>query len=171
MQTEFRKVRTPDELGSLLAFDRKVFSAVDRFPAEYWRRVQSHWMLIDGVKVGCCALEKHVDFQQDQTDDGQNRRLPGSLYIATTGILPRFQGHGFGRMLKCWQIAYAWRHNFNRIVTNTRERNKAMIHLNRKFNFEVIRITPNYYSQPTDSTVVLELKIRGTSGKCTSSLG
>ena len=34
-----------------------------------------------------------------------------------------------------------------------------MIHLNRKFNFEVIRITPGYYSGPSDSTVVMELRI------------
>jgi ribosomal protein S18 acetylase RimI-like enzyme len=161
MRTEFRKVRTPDEIGSLVAFDRKVFSAVDRFSAEYWRRVQSYWMLIDGVKVGCCAFEKHVDFQQDQREDGLNPRLAGSLYIASTGILPAFQGRGFGRMLKCWQIAYAWQHNFSRIVTNTRKRNKPMIHLNRRFNFEVIRVTPNYYSEPADSTVVMELGIKG----------
>ena len=118
-------------------------------------------MLIDDVKVGCCAFEKHVDFQQDQRDDGLNPRLAGSLYIATTGILPRFQGRGFGRMLKCWQIAYAWQNKFNRIVTNTRKRNKPMIHLNRRFNFEVIRVTPNYYSRPADSTVVMELRIKG----------
>jgi len=159
MRTEFRKVKTADEIGSLVAFDRKVFSAVDRFSAEYWRRVQSYWMLIDDVKIGCCAFEKHVDFQQDQRADGMNPRLVGSLYIATTGILPRFQGCGFGRMLKCWQIAYAWQNKFNRIVTNTRKRNKPMIHLNRRFDFEVIRVTPNYYSQPADSTVVMELRI------------
>lgn len=62
-------------------------------------------------------------------------------------------------MLKAWQVAFAWRHKFNRIVTNTRKRNKPMIHLNRKFNFEVIRITPGYYSGPSDSTVVMELRI------------
>ncbi len=62
-------------------------------------------------------------------------------------------------MLKCWQIAYAWQNKFNRIVTNTRKRNKPMIHLNRRFDFEAIRVTPNYYSQPADSTVVMELRI------------
>jgi hypothetical protein len=64
-------------------------------------------------------------------------------------------------MLKCWQIAYAWQNKFNRIVTNTRKRNKPMIHLNEKFDFEVIRVTRNYYSGPTDSTVVMELRSNG----------
>lgn len=159
MRTEFRKVRVPDEIGSLTAFDRKVFSAADRFQPHHWKGLQSYWMLIDEVKVGCCAFEKDVDFQQDQRPDGLNPRLDGSLYIASTAILPRFQGHGFGRMLKAWQVAYAWRHKFNRIVTNTRKRNKPMIHLNRKFNFKVIRITPGYYTEPADSTVVMELCI------------
>jgi ribosomal protein S18 acetylase RimI-like enzyme len=159
MRTEFLRVRTPEEIRSLVIFDRKVFSVADQFPPEYWRQVQSYWMLIDGVKVGCCAFERHVDFKQDQREDGLNPRMVGSLYVATTGILPRFQGHGFGRMLKCWQVAYAQRHKFQRIVTNTRQRNEAMIHLNRTFGFEVIRITPRYYSQPTDSTVVMELRI------------
>jgi ribosomal protein S18 acetylase RimI-like enzyme len=163
MRTEFRKVRTPEEIHSLLVFDRKVFSAPDRFPVEYWLRIHSYWMLIDGVKVGCCAFERHVDFQQDREQDGVNRKLAGSLYIASTGILPRFQGRGFGRLLKSWQIAYASHHNFNRIVTNTRKRNQAMIHLNQSFHFEVIRIIPNYYSQPADSAVVMELHIKGRS--------
>ena len=161
MRTEFRKARTGDELASLLTFDRKVFSAADRFPVEYWKRVHSYWMLIDGVKAGCCAFEKNVDFQEDQREDGMNPRLPGSLYIATTGILPRFQGRGFGRLLKSWQIAYAIDDGFDRIVTNTRRRNKAMVHLNKSFRFEVIRVTPRYYSEPTDATVVMELLLRG----------
>jgi ribosomal protein S18 acetylase RimI-like enzyme len=159
MRTEIRRVKTQQEIGGLLAFDRKVFSEADRFPAEYWKRVQSYWLLIDGIKVGCCAFENHVDFLQDLREDGLNLAMPGSLYIASTGILPRFQGHGFGRMLKSWQVAYAWRHKFHRVVTNTRKRNKAMIHLNRKFNFQVLRITPNYYCDPPDATVVMELRI------------
>ena len=159
MRTEFRRVKTPDEIRSLLTFDRKVFDAVDRFPAEYWSSVQSYWMLVDGVKVGCCAFEKNVDFQGDQREDGLNPRLDGSLYIASTGILPRFQGRGFGRLMKSWQIAYASHHEFKRIVTNTRKRNKRMIHLNRIFGFKVIRITPRYYSHPADSTVVMELRL------------
>ncbi len=86
-------------------------------------------------------------------------RIDGSLYISTTGILPKFQGKGFGQLLKCWEIAYARHNGFTRIVTNTRKRNRSMIALNRKFGFRIIRTTPRYYSDPTDSTVVMELTL------------
>jgi len=149
----------PAEIRNLQAFDRKVFGKSDLFPASYWRICESYWMLIDGVKVGCCAFEKHVDFRQDLHPDGRNPRREGCLYICTTGILPRFQGRGFGRLMKQWQIAYARHHGFKRIVTNTRKRNAAMIALNRKFHFRTIRTTPRYYSEPADATVVMELSL------------
>ncbi len=141
-----------------MAFDRKVFRASDRFPVEYWRILDSYWMLVGGVKAGCCAFEKHVDFQQDLRQDELNPRMRGSLYIATTGILPRFQGQGFGRLLKAWEISFARYEGFRRIVTNTRERNVAMIRLNEAFGFKIIRTTPRYYSGPSEATVVMELR-------------
>jgi ribosomal protein S18 acetylase RimI-like enzyme len=59
--------------------------------------------------------------------------------------------------LKSWEVSFARYHGFKRIVTNTRKRNTKMIELNRKFGFYVTRTTPRYYSDPTDSTVVMEL--------------
>jgi ribosomal protein S18 acetylase RimI-like enzyme len=159
MKTEFRKAIVPAELRSLQAFDRKVFRKSDLFPASYWKICESYWMLIDGVKVGCCAFEKHVDFQQDIRPDGRNPRMEGSLYISTTGILPRFQGRGLGHLMKQWQIVYARHYGFTRIVTNTRKRNAAMIALNQKFDFQKVRSTSRYYSEPTDATVVMELRL------------
>jgi ribosomal protein S18 acetylase RimI-like enzyme len=156
LKTEFRKVVAAKEMRSLLTFDRKVFRKSDWFPEEYWRNCESYWMLVDDRKVGCCAFQKHVDFQEDIRPDGLNPRLKGSLYISTTGILPKFQGMGFGQLLKCWQIAYARRHGFTRIVTNTRQGNAAMIALNQKFGFRTLRTTPRYYRGPTDATVVME---------------
>jgi ribosomal protein S18 acetylase RimI-like enzyme len=157
MTTEFRRAKLPDELRSLLAFDRKTFPAADVFPEESWRRMHSYWMLVDGRIAGCCAFQRHVDFEQDES--GRNRPMEGSLYIASTGVLPRFQGQGLGRLMKCWQIAYAQRNGFTRIVTNTRGKNDHMIHLNERFGFRVVRVTPHYYSRPDDSTVVMELRL------------
>jgi ribosomal protein S18 acetylase RimI-like enzyme len=144
-------------MSSLLAFDRKVFPVSDRFEEDYWRTLTSYWMLIDRVKVGCCAFEKNVDFQEDIRDDETNPPMHGSLFIATTAILPRYRGAGLGQMLKCWQICYARRHRFPRIVTNVRKRNTNMLRINQRFGFEVIRTTQGYYSGPNDSTVVMEL--------------
>jgi GNAT superfamily N-acetyltransferase len=157
MYTEFRKAILPDELRSLMAFDRKIFPIADLFDAGYWKFCEPYWMLVDGRKVGCCAFEKHVDIQEDIRTDHVNPRLKGTLYISTTGILPAFQGKGLGSLLKAWQVCYARHHGFTRIVTNSRKRNRRMIALNRKFGFRVIRTTPKYYSGPPDSTVVMEL--------------
>jgi len=159
LTTEFRKATLPRELRALMAFDRKAFPRSDLFDAAAWKSYESYWMVVDGVKVGCCAFEKHVDFQEDIRADGENPRRKGSLYISSTAILPGFQGQGFGALLKSWEITYARSHGFTRIVTNTRSRNLPMIRLNRRFGFRVIRTTPNYYSDPADATVVMELRL------------
>lgn len=162
MNTDFRKAVIPGELRSLAAFDRKVFPS-DYFSLAQWRAYEAYWLLLNNRKVGCCAFEEHVDFQQDLRDDegrddDVNPPLAGSLYIASTGILPKFQGRGLGQLLKAWQVAYARMHGFSRIVTNTRKRNAAMIALNHKFGFRINRTTPRYYYDPVESTVVMELQ-------------
>jgi ribosomal protein S18 acetylase RimI-like enzyme len=159
MKTEFRKARVPQELRSLVAFDAKVFRASDRFDAPAWLECESWWMRIGARKIGCCAFQKHVDFQEDLREDRSNVRLENSLYIVTTGILPPFQRMGFGTLLKSWQISYARFHGFHRIVTNTRQRNHGMIALNEKFGFKVLRSSEGYYSSPSEATVVMELRL------------
>jgi len=158
MKTEFRKAAMPREIRSLMAFDRKVFRQSDLFDAAYWRTCVAYWMIVGRVKVGCCAFEEHADFRDDETG-GINPPRKGSLYISTTGILPKFRGQGFGELLKSWELAYARYHGFTRVVTNMRSRNAAIIKLNRKFGFRVIRTAPRYYSDPSDSTIVMELRL------------
>ncbi|MBZ5595142.1 MAG: GNAT family N-acetyltransferase [Acidobacteriia bacterium] len=160
MRTEFRKAILPDEIRSLMAFDRKIFPRSDLFDVTAWKTCESYWMVVDGVKVGCCAFEKHVDFREDISEEGVNRSRKGSLYISSTGILPKFQGQGFGALLKSWEISYARYYGFTRMVTNTRKQNLPIIRLNRRFGFRVVRTTPRYYSGPTDSTVVMELLLQ-----------
>ena len=159
LNTEFRKAIIPDDLRALAAFDRRIFPS-DCFPASAWRAYESWWLLLDGRKVGCCAFAPHVDFEEDLHPDRDNPPREGSLYIATTGILPRYQRQGLGQLLKSWQLAYAARHGFTRIVANTRKSNKAMIALNLKFGFRILRTAPRYYSDPTEATVVMELHLR-----------
>ena len=154
MKTEFKKAVLPKELDSLLAFDRKVFPKPDCFDRAYWLQVESHWLIVGKTKVGCCAFEKHVDFHDAS---GRAPKREGSLYISTTGILPKFQNRGFGPLLKSWEIAYARYHGFNRLITNCRKRNTRMIALNRQFGFRIVRTIARYYSEPTDSSVLMEL--------------
>lgn len=146
MKTEFRQARKPTELRSLELFDHKVFHRYpsDWFHREDWEAFDSWWLIVNHRKIGCCAFEAQR----------------ASLHIVSTGILPGFQGRGFGGLLKAWQIAYARQHGFQRIVTNSRKSNKPMIRLNRKFGFKVIRTTPHYYENPTEPSVVMALRLR-----------
>jgi ribosomal protein S18 acetylase RimI-like enzyme len=146
MKTEFRKVAMPKELFSLMAFDRQVFPAADCFDADYWRGCEAWWLLVRGVRVGCCAFEK----------GGEAGR---SLYISTTGILPKYRGMGFGQLMKAWQVAYARRLGYRRLVTHTRKSNAAMIALNERFGFCIVRTTPGYYEEPSEEAVFMELKL------------
>jgi ribosomal protein S18 acetylase RimI-like enzyme len=161
MNTEFRRAITPKEIRSLVIFDHKAFHEypADWFDPDDWEAYDPWWMIIDNTKVGCCAFQPDVDFQGDIREDGKNPRNPASLYIVTTGILPRFRGLGFGKLLKCWQISYARHHGFTRIVTNTRKGNGPIIGLNEKFGFKVVRTTPDYYESPREPTVVMELRL------------
>ncbi len=157
MQTQFRKALIPADIRKLLTFDHKVFSRADWFDRKAWETYESWWMIIDNTKVGCCAFARHADFKEDLRDDGENPALRGSLYIASTGILPNFRRRGLGSLLKCWQISYARHHHFKRIVTNTRQSNVSMIALNKRFGFKIIRTTSGYYEDPPEPTVVMEL--------------
>lgn len=159
MKVSFGKAVLPGERKHLVAFDHKVFRRADWFHSDAWDRYESYWMLVNGRRVGCCAFERAADFEVDPDKDSAPRN--GSLYIASTGILPRHQGKGFGERFKRWQIAWARRHGFTRIVTNCRKSNRAIIRLNQKFGFNILQTTPsNYYHQPPEPALVMELLLR-----------
>jgi ribosomal protein S18 acetylase RimI-like enzyme len=113
-------------------------------------------MLIDGRKIGCCALERHTDFQDDVREDGVDPARRGCLHIVSSGVLPKYRGQGFGTLMKAWQVAFARHHGFGRMVTCSRKSNRAMIQINRKFGFRIVRTTRGYYSDPVESAVVME---------------
>jgi ribosomal protein S18 acetylase RimI-like enzyme len=161
MRTAFQKAIIPTEIRSLVVFDHKVFHEhpSDWFDRDDWKAYESWWMIVESRKVGCCAFALHEDFQEDVREEQENTYLRGSLYVVTTGILQPFRGQGFGDLMKCWQISYARRHGYTRIVTNTRKSNKAMIGLNKKFGFGVLRTTSGYYGDPLEPTVVMERQL------------
>ena len=97
-------------------------------------------------RVGCCALQEELGTE-------------GVLCISSTGILPAWQGIGLGRVMKAWQIAYARRHGYVRVVTETRAGNERMIRLNRTFGFQIVRTTPGCYFDPEEAAVEMELAL------------
>jgi ribosomal protein S18 acetylase RimI-like enzyme len=144
MRMQFRRANAVTELRELVRFDRQIFRRADVFPPAYWRSVESYWMIVDGVKVGCCAFEPNGV----------------TLYVASTGVLPDFQGRGLGKRFKRWQIAYARRHGYTRMLAHCRQKNLPMISLNRKVGFRTVAVTPGYYARPTEAAVLMELPLR-----------
>jgi ribosomal protein S18 acetylase RimI-like enzyme len=153
MNVEFSKAKIPEEIDALLEFDRKVFSAfpTDLFSPEEWAEYESYWAIADGETVGCTALIHNVDYDE--------KPRPKSLYVASTGVLPEFQGLGLGTKQKQWQIDYAKQHGFTLIVTNMRESNIKSIKLNEKFGFNRRTLVPEYYLDPTEKALVMELEL------------
>lgn len=153
MTLEFKKAIIPGDLDALCKMDSRIFGEypADLFHAETWQELETYWMLCDGERIGCSAFVHH------SAHDGNP--LPGSLYIMTTGVLPEFQGRGFGAKQKAWQIEYARQHGFSRIVTNTRKSNLRMISLNKKFGFQQIKVVPAFYEGPREPAIVMELHL------------
>ena len=155
MTLGFRKAALPEEAAELWKLDVEIFG-VDSFAPEDWLSLESYWILVDGSVAGCAAFIHDVEFGEDLLGDGKNVAQRGTLYIQSTGLRKEFRGRGVGSGVKAWQIDYARRNGFGRIVTNCRESNAAMIDINRKFGFRIIRTTPGYYGDG-EATVVMEL--------------
>jgi ribosomal protein S18 acetylase RimI-like enzyme len=150
---EFRKALIPDDIEALCDFDRKVFGAYpeDLFLPEVWEEIESYWVMANENTIGCLALKRDVDYDEEPR--------PGCLYIETTGVLPEYQGQGFGSRMKEWQIEYARQNGFRLIVTNARQSNDSSIRLNRKLGFRTREVVPDYYSDPDEPAVVTELEV------------
>ena len=157
MMLEFRRAVLPEAGAELWRLDVEIFGR-DAFPPEDWLSLESYWIVVDGRVAGCAAFIPDVEFQEDLRGDGENAAQRGTLYIQSTGLLRAYRGRGLGKRIKEWEIEYARRNGFRRIVTNCRESNAAMISINEKFGFRAIRSTPGYY-EDGEATVVMELVV------------
>jgi ribosomal protein S18 acetylase RimI-like enzyme len=145
MNIEFIKAIIPDEIQELCEFDKKAFHAHpgDLFSAEEWKKYEPYWMIVDGKKIGCVAMET------DKRDE---------LWIASTAILPEFRRNGFGAKMKQWEIDFAKSHGFSRIGTLMRQSNEPIIRLNEKFGFKK-RWTRRRYSEPDEAGVEMQFDL------------
>ncbi len=162
VEIEFRKVVVPDELEQLFDVDRRIFAPfpADLFSAEEWAEFESYWMIVDGTIVGCSAFLPDTDFDVEPR--------PGCLHIMTTGVLPEFRRRGYGAKQKQWQIEFAKQQGFQVIVTNSRESNLAMIHLNLKMGFQIRGSSPHFYVEPDEAAIVMELPLQAGTSNSTS---
>jgi ribosomal protein S18 acetylase RimI-like enzyme len=146
-----------DDFPLLADMDRKIFGKDGAFSVEDFEDYLNFLVSLDNHAIGSMMLLHNRGVAK--TFDDEAPHMAGSLYIRSTALLFNFQRVGLGSILKAWQIAYARRGEFNRIVTNARISNKGSITLNKKFNFKIIGIRPNYYRGPEESALVLELKL------------
>ena len=84
--------------------------------------------------------------------------------MASTGILPEFQGRGLGRKQKEWQVGYARDHGFSAIVTNMRKSNVKIKRLNESVGFKFRCLEADYYHEPDEAAVVMELSLAPDKG-------
>jgi ribosomal protein S18 acetylase RimI-like enzyme len=147
---EFRRINIDEERDSVQRIDKLIFADFpgDLLDPEEWDNFESHWMLENGVIVGCSSVIPNMDY-----DDTPRQ---GCLYIMSTGVLPEARGRGLARKQKEWQIEYARANGFEVIVTNMRRSNAAIIHLNEQLGFQVRRIHLGYYEDPMEDAIVME---------------
>ena len=157
MTLEFRPTVLPEEGPALWDMDVEIFG-MDAFTPADWSELESYWIVVDGEKAGSVAFIRDVEFGEDLLGDGENVPRKGTLYIQSTGLRRQFRGRRLGHRVKEWQIEFARRNGFRRVVTNCRENNAAMISINQKYGFREIRRTPGYYGDG-EATVVMELML------------
>jgi ribosomal protein S18 acetylase RimI-like enzyme len=158
MGLEFRRAVLPEDGAELWKLDVEIFGR-DAFEEELWLSLESYWIVVDGRVAGCAAFIHDVEFQEDLLGDGENAAQRGTVYIQSTGLLRAYRGRGLGKRIKEWEIEYARRNGFRRMLTNCRESNAAMISINEKYGFRAIRSTPGYY-EDGEATVVMELDLQ-----------
>lgn len=154
----FKKIDLPTELKDLVRFDEKIFppgQGQGDIDKSEWKNFENYWMLANGKRVGCGSLQIGVDY------DGTKKR--GYIYIVTIGILPKYEGRGFGTEFTRWQVRYALTHGFFTIVTNTRKSNCRMRAIYERLGFKLRRFVKRYYSQPVESAIVMERSLKQTS--------
>ena len=137
--------------------EHQTFMEFDRFSKKDWLCYVCYVLFCNEKPVGCCAMRHHNDVSIQEKGFIWRRN---SLYIVNTSILPSFQGLGFGRFLKSWEVAYARYHLFRRIVTNCRMSNRTIIEINLDFGFIPVASLADYYHDPEEDSLVLELILK-----------
>jgi len=153
-----------EHIALLAKMDALIYVKADAFSEEDFKDpdFKNFLVRLDDEPVGSTVLAPNKG--ETESYDALLPEVEGTLYIISTAILPQFQRQGIGSIVKAWQIAYAKRNGFKKIVTNARVSNKGSIALNKKFGFQMIRIIPEYYNPdyaggPREDTIVLQLDI------------
>lgn len=156
MDIEIVRASLPKDSVHLAQMDIEIFGS-DAFsdPADWLDELECFWVIIGGNRVGSIAIKHDSTITAWESHDYTYE--PGCMYIVSTGLLPKCRGLGIGSYLKAWEVNYAKLHHFTRVITNCRTSNCIMVNLNKKFGFSEINRIRNYYENPTEDAVILEL--------------
>jgi ribosomal protein S18 acetylase RimI-like enzyme len=157
---EIIAAKLPDDLDELCAFDKKAFSKYpkDVFSPEQWLNMLPFWMVVNGKRIGCTALQPNADY------NGKLRK--GCLFVSSTAIDPEFRRRGLGKYFKKWQIKYAKERGFDAIVTSMRKSNEPIRKLNEQLGFQFRASVDNYYAPPEEPAIIMDLFLTAECPHC-----
>ena len=155
MQIEIRPADSIADAEALSALDRRIFPPGDCFAdLTWWGDCECFWIIVDGQPIGSIALGLDMEFSRSWDEDNPS---PGSMYLISVGILPEFQKRSFGSVAMQWLIHYARSKGFARISTNCRKGDVGSLRLHKKFGFRVVDEVSDYYRNPVETAVVMQL--------------
>lgn len=144
MNIEIKRAYARKDAKRLSRLDREIFK-YDAYTGKEWRGHKCFWITVGGKIVGSLAMEHNI--------------IGNYLYIASIGVLPSFQGKGIGTQALNWQIEYARKQGFGRVMSHIRLSNKKSIYLHEKAGFEMTGIETAYYLNPRENAAIMELSI------------
>jgi ribosomal-protein-alanine N-acetyltransferase len=89
------------------------------------------------------------------------RYLGGEAEILDLAVARKYRRAGHGKFLLANFLRLAIQHRVNKIFLEVRESNSAAIALYRQFGFSISGRRPNYYRDPIESALLLDLRITG----------
>lgn len=84
---------------------------------------------------------------------------PGTMWLVSIGIRPKFQGQGIGTAAMHLAIEKVMSEGrFTRMTSNFRVSNQTSRHLHERCGFKPIKIIPDYYHDPVEDAQVVEIE-------------
>lgn len=160
MNLEIRKANPETESEQLSAMQVAVLPDEKPFPKDIWmeEKIETWWVMMDGEKVGIVSIE--MDSAPGSTYESDSEPSPGSIYLILIGLIPKWQGIGLGKVAMNWLKTKArTTYGCSRIVSNLRPSNTCSVDLHAGEGFRVIGYKPDYYPNPIEGSLVLELKL------------
>jgi RimJ/RimL family protein N-acetyltransferase len=147
-----RRADVQKESAELVAMDAEIFST-DHF--EDWSDYAVSWITKDDEKVGSIGFVPHKTVGPSWEVDEES---PGTMWLVSIGIRPKFQGKGIGTAAMHLAIKKVMSEGeFTRMTSNFRVSNQASRRLHESCGFKPVKIIPGYYRDPMEAAEVVEV--------------